>query len=282
VSYDGVNALHQGYKPWGETRFGEVPTPYQFTGQYRQASLGLDFFNARWYDPGLSRWTSPDSIIPDPVNSLEWDRFSYTKNNPIRYRDPSGHWAETVLDLLFITYDVYQIMEEGWTPVNTVALVADIACAIVPIGTGGGPAVRAIMAGSDAALAFTKTATTLPDAIRAGQVLEKIFQFASSSSKDSSKDLQGHHPWPKYLLGPETQELYGLDKKLHTEYHAQLDKFLDRKLGQEYFLKLIDTPEKLNELLEALLEFNKYFDDTYDTHTYEALEDVLRELGYLP
>jgi RHS repeat-associated protein len=91
VSYDGVNALHQGYKPWGETRFGEVPTPYQFTGQYRQASLGLDFFNARWYDPALSRFTSADSIIPGAGQSQAWDRYAAMGNNPVKYVDPTGH-----------------------------------------------------------------------------------------------------------------------------------------------------------------------------------------------
>jgi hypothetical protein len=30
------------------------------------------------------------------------------------------------------------------------------------------------------------------------------------------------------------------------------------------------------------MEFNKYFDETYNTHTYETLEDVLRDEGYLP
>jgi RHS repeat-associated protein len=92
VSYDGTNELHQGYKPWGETRFGGVPTGYQFTGQYRQASLGLDFFNARWYDSTLSRWISPDSIVPLAIQGTQaLDRYAYINNSPVNYNDPSGH-----------------------------------------------------------------------------------------------------------------------------------------------------------------------------------------------
>jgi RHS repeat-associated protein len=91
VSYDGTSALHQGYKPWGETRFGEVGTPYQFTGQYRQASLGLDFFNARWYDSALGRFVQADTIVPGAGNSQAWDRYAYVNNNPINLIDPSGH-----------------------------------------------------------------------------------------------------------------------------------------------------------------------------------------------
>jgi RHS repeat-associated protein len=93
VSYDGVNALHQGYKPWGETRFGEMGTPYQFTGQYRQASLGLDFFNARWYDPALGRFAQADTLIPEASQGVQaWDRYAFVNNNPIIYTDPNGHF----------------------------------------------------------------------------------------------------------------------------------------------------------------------------------------------
>ena len=49
------------------------------------------YYNARWYDPLLSRFSSADTIIPQPGNPLDWDRFAYVKNNPIIYSDPSGH-----------------------------------------------------------------------------------------------------------------------------------------------------------------------------------------------
>ena len=41
------------YKPWGESRgtpFGTTPTTYRFTGQREDASLGLYFYGARYYD----------------------------------------------------------------------------------------------------------------------------------------------------------------------------------------------------------------------------------------
>jgi hypothetical protein len=30
-------------------------------------------------------------VIPDLQNSLDWDRFAYVRNNPVRYNDPTGH-----------------------------------------------------------------------------------------------------------------------------------------------------------------------------------------------
>ena len=44
------------YKPWGEIRYnsGEPTTDYRYTGQQSfEASFGLYFYNARWYD---ARW----------------------------------------------------------------------------------------------------------------------------------------------------------------------------------------------------------------------------------
>jgi hypothetical protein len=39
----------------------------------------------------LNHFTQPDSIVPDPYNPLDWNRYSYARNNPVKYTDPSGH-----------------------------------------------------------------------------------------------------------------------------------------------------------------------------------------------
>ena len=82
------------YKAWGEERYssGTKQTNYGYTGQYSyESDFGLMFYNARWYDSYLNRFTQPDSIVPDPYNPQDYDRYSYVRNNPLRYTDPSGH-----------------------------------------------------------------------------------------------------------------------------------------------------------------------------------------------
>jgi len=60
--------------------------------KYRLAALGLDYFNARWYDSSLGRFAQADSIVPLASQGAQaWDRYAYTNNNPVRYTDPSGH-----------------------------------------------------------------------------------------------------------------------------------------------------------------------------------------------
>jgi hypothetical protein len=48
-------------------------------------------YNARFYDPLLGRFTSPDSIVPDAGSVVGYNRYAYVNNNPVRYSDPSGH-----------------------------------------------------------------------------------------------------------------------------------------------------------------------------------------------
>jgi RHS repeat-associated protein len=90
----GGNAVAElRYKPWGETRLagGTTLSKYQFTGQYNESELGLYYYNARWYDGSLNHFTSPDTVIADNYQTLDYDRYAYARSNPVRYNDPSGH-----------------------------------------------------------------------------------------------------------------------------------------------------------------------------------------------
>ena len=83
-------------KPWGETRVstGSTPTTRRFTGQREDATIGLYYYGARYYDPQLGRFSQADTIVPEPGNPQALNRYSYTLNNPTKYRDASGHCAE--------------------------------------------------------------------------------------------------------------------------------------------------------------------------------------------
>ena len=77
------------YSPFG-TQLGESDEDFKFTGK-EQDDSGLYYFGARYYDPNfLLRFTQPDSIIPDIYNPQDLNRYSYVRNNPIRYIDPDG------------------------------------------------------------------------------------------------------------------------------------------------------------------------------------------------
>jgi RHS repeat-associated protein len=47
--------------------------------------IGLIYMNARWYLPGLGRFISADTLIPDPANPQSYNRYSYVLNSPMTH-----------------------------------------------------------------------------------------------------------------------------------------------------------------------------------------------------
>ncbi|MFH0769583.1 MAG: RHS repeat-associated core domain-containing protein [Chloroflexota bacterium] len=80
------------YYPYGERRNsqGTLGTDKLFTGQ-RLDDTGLYYYGARYYDPTIGRFISPDTIVPQSANPQALNRYSYVLNNPLRYTDPTGY-----------------------------------------------------------------------------------------------------------------------------------------------------------------------------------------------
>ena len=51
-------------------RTGTLPTDRQYTGQRWDEALGLYDYKARYYDPALGRFIQPDTIVPEPGDTL--------------------------------------------------------------------------------------------------------------------------------------------------------------------------------------------------------------------
>jgi RHS repeat-associated protein len=62
-----------------------------FTGQREVASTGLLHFPARAYDPSLGRFLQPDPFVQDPADPQTLNRYSYVRNNPVNFVDPTGY-----------------------------------------------------------------------------------------------------------------------------------------------------------------------------------------------
>ena len=80
------------YAPFGELfldrRDGTTwHTPYLFNAKELDEETGLYYYGARYYDPHLSLWISPD---PLERKYPFFSTYSYTMNNPVRFIDPDG------------------------------------------------------------------------------------------------------------------------------------------------------------------------------------------------
>ncbi|MHC1725319.1 MAG: RHS repeat-associated core domain-containing protein [Syntrophobacteraceae bacterium] len=92
------------YYPFGETRDSTGPEDfdYKFTGQENDPETGLYYYGARYYDPEIGRFISPDSIVQAPGDPQTLNRYSYCRNNPLMYTDLSGHWFFAIILGAFI------------------------------------------------------------------------------------------------------------------------------------------------------------------------------------
>jgi RHS repeat-associated protein len=106
----GASGLRQRFTAYGTlipvAASSCAPEPRGFIGERHDTATGLLDLHARWYDPALSRFISPDWF--DPVdeasavkgNAAGWlangvgtNRYAYAGNDPVNKSDPNGHVA---------------------------------------------------------------------------------------------------------------------------------------------------------------------------------------------
>jgi RHS repeat-associated protein len=94
---NGNVVQHYEYSAFGQSRFTQSATVFpvsrRYTSQVLDDETGLYYYNARYYDPQLARFISPDDRIPDLGNPQSLNRFAYCLNNPVRFTDPDGNSA---------------------------------------------------------------------------------------------------------------------------------------------------------------------------------------------
>lgn len=93
---DGTVFQRTEYDPWGKVTRNEpsdnsVDPSHRFTGQELDVETGLYYYGARYYDPALARFVSPDTIVPEATNPQSLNRYSYVLNAPVNNIDPTGH-----------------------------------------------------------------------------------------------------------------------------------------------------------------------------------------------
>jgi RHS repeat-associated protein len=70
-------------------------SPWGYTGESHDIEAGLVYLRARYYEPGTGRFIQEDSYpyfgeIEEPLTR---NLYIYGKGNPLKYTDPSGHFA---------------------------------------------------------------------------------------------------------------------------------------------------------------------------------------------
>jgi RHS repeat-associated protein len=102
-----ANVKRHDYLPFGEELFagtggrtvwqgytGGDGVRQQFTAKERDTETGLDYFLARYYSATQGRFTSADTFGGSSSNPQTLNLYAYTNGNPLRFVDPTGHFAD--------------------------------------------------------------------------------------------------------------------------------------------------------------------------------------------
>ena len=85
---DGDVTQRYGYGPFGEPQSasGSTGNPLRFAARELDATTGLYYVRARWYDPSMGRFISEDPIgLAGGINN-----YAYALNDPVNLSDPTG------------------------------------------------------------------------------------------------------------------------------------------------------------------------------------------------
>ncbi len=75
----------------GRARSSAKPHVGNFaSGQKARAGRRVHM-KGRIYDPTLGRFLQPDPIVEDDLNPQTWNRYTYVRNNPMTFTDPTGY-----------------------------------------------------------------------------------------------------------------------------------------------------------------------------------------------
>ena len=81
------------YFPWGEAKGSTNPQDtWSFATYWRDSASGFDYANKRYFSNAYGRFMTPDPYQASggPSDPGSWNRYTYTRADPVNRRDPLG------------------------------------------------------------------------------------------------------------------------------------------------------------------------------------------------
>lgn len=99
INTKGKRATSYTYDAYGNVTVSgsSVENPYQYNGEYIDNATGLQYLRARYYRAETGSFITADTYRGDLATPLSLNRYTYTHNNPVMGKDPSGHFVLTTM-----------------------------------------------------------------------------------------------------------------------------------------------------------------------------------------
>ena len=249
-SYGGVAAIYT-YDAWGKNlqitdKDGNDVSgdpdhianinPFRYRGYYYDAETGWYYLNARYYDPNVGRFLSPDTILGANGGLQGYNLFAYCNNNPVMFADPSGMFIDTIFDIITFGVSIIDVISHPDDPLAWAGLAGD-AIDLIPFVTGVGETTRVAKNAArivDDTVAIAKTVDKIDDTV---DIVKDGVKYTDKVLKqmDNANDLR--HAFPSII---DTMIDFSAGKPL--------------KGGDEVIRSLIELPGTINET-DGIFEF---------------------------
>jgi RHS repeat-associated protein len=159
-------------------------------------SVGLIYYGARFYDPYLSRWASPDTDVPESQGVQAWNRYAYVNNNPIIHNDPSGHAMPVIpcpyCDRTWLDFSGWDERFKGMGEVIGVAVCSLAGCHMDPVNdTIEGPTVREEAEIQANSLVFGADVVVEPAVMASANAIDSTIDLLSKSTTIANNKATG-------------------------------------------------------------------------------------------
>ncbi len=274
------------YKPFGEFSRHDIADDegYYFTDQYNDEETALYYYGARFYNPRIGRFISPDWVVQAPNHSQSLNRYSYVWNNPVNATDPTGnigdfHISESLRSLgmsdyepLGLTFsqmlDSFQLVLDGFGMTEPFGFVFDGLNAGISLGRRDyvGAAIDGLAAIPAIGL-YIRGADLAKTGVNAVDAVGNLRKLATENVVDTGKTVLGHFKntgqYSDYISKAKHMDasFFDLGKNWDTLSDAQRwdanKYFLDTisKKGDQIYLNVPKQQMKLNSQLSREVDY---------------------------
>ena len=270
--------------------YANFDNPYRYAGYEYLEQIGIYDLNARYYNPEIARFLSPDPYynlgnrviglyeinVPNAWSIIQANNvYAYCGNNPVLFKDTAGTLFDFIVDIAGAVWSVADFIKNP-SLINAGFLVWDVAAIVLPfvpgsyVGKGGRFIVKAGTKADDVVdtLKALKTADRI-DAIKDGAV---VMSYKNLKKVSAGTGLEAHHLIEKRFMGK-----LGIENS-DDILSIAIDKDTHQAITNSFRKKIGYNGDKLVDVTTSSATPQKIWNTLCEVYRENGMEDLLPEL----